>query len=37
MHTVGPGVWQGIRNSWKMRKTHCRMWNMATNTEKREK
>ena len=32
-------VWSGIRwENWKSKKweTHCRIWNMARNTEKRE-
>ena len=29
----GEKHWKG----WKMRNAHCMMWNMASNTEKREK
>ena len=28
MHTVGTWVWCENRNSWKIRNTHCRSWNM---------
>jgi hypothetical protein len=37
MHTVGPGVCRDNGKSWKMRKTHCKTWNVARNTEKHEK
>jgi len=36
MHIVGLGVcWENWKTS-KMRNTHCRLWNMARNTEKGE-
>ena len=37
MHTVETGIWQETLKKWKMRNAHCRTWNMARNTEKREK
>jgi hypothetical protein len=37
MYTVGPGIWRGDRKMCKMRHKHCMTWNMARNTEKREK
>ena len=37
MHNVGPGIGQENRISWKMRNTHCRMWNAVRNTENFEK
>ena len=37
MHTVRPGIWWENWKSWKMRNIHCRSWNMARNTQKREK
>ena len=32
IHTLGPGVWQEYRKSWKMRNTNCRIWNTARNS-----
>ena len=37
MHFVGPGLWREKCKSWKMRNTHCSVYNMARNTEKHEK
>jgi len=34
MHTVEPGIWRENWKAGKMRKTHCKMWNKARNTEK---
>ena len=32
-NTVGPGIWQENRKTWKMRKAYCMNGNMARNTE----
>ena len=37
MHTVGPRTWQENWKLWKMKNTRCRTWNMARNTERRDK
>ena len=37
MYTSGPELWPENRKTWKMRNTHGRTWNMARNSEKREK
>ena len=37
MHNEEPGIWRENRKTWKMRHKHCMNWNMARNTEKREK
>ena len=36
MYTVGHDIWREYRQM-KMRNSHGRNWNMARNTEKREK
>jgi hypothetical protein len=33
MQTVGHGIWRENRKRWKMRKRHCKSWNVARNTE----
>ena len=33
---IGPGKWQETLKNWKMRNTHCRIWNMARKLTKKE-
>jgi len=37
MHTIGHGIWQENRKTWKMRHKQTLTWNMAGNTQKRGK
>jgi len=37
MNTVEPGLWRKNYKSWNMRNTQFRTWNVARNSEKREK